>query len=56
VDASAAFGHGAFLVTVQASTLWIEKAPGDDNVPPAGPDFTYKRNGGQLVLVRIPGA
>jgi hypothetical protein len=56
VDASAAFGPGAFLVTVQASTLWLEKAPGDDNVPPAGPDFTYKRNGGQLVLVRIPGA
>ena len=27
-----------------------------DNVAPAGPDFTYKRNGGQLVLVRIPGA
>jgi len=56
VDASAAFGPGAFLVTVQAHTLWVDKAPGDDNVPPAGPDFTYKREGGQLVLVRIPGA
>jgi len=56
VDASAAFGPGAFLVTIQASTLWIEKGPGDDNVAPAGPDFTYKRNGGQLVLVRIPRA
>jgi hypothetical protein len=56
VDASAAFGRGAFLVTVQAGTLWIEKAPGDDNVAPPGPDFTYKRSGGQLVLVRVPGA
>jgi hypothetical protein len=56
VDASAAFGPGAFLVTIQAGTLWVDKAPGDDNVAPAGPDFTYKRSGGQLVLVRIPGA
>jgi hypothetical protein len=55
VDASAAFGPGAFLIDVQAHTLWIEKAPGDDNVAPPGPDFTYKREGGQLLLVRIPG-
>ena len=56
VDASAAFGAGAFLVTIQAGTLWVDKAPGDDNVAPPGPDFTYKRAGGQLVLVRVPGA
>ena len=56
VDASEAFGPGAFLLTVQAGTLWVDKAPGDDNVAPPGPDFTYKRAGGQLVLVRIPGA
>jgi hypothetical protein len=56
VDASSVFGPGAFLVTVQAGTLWVEKAPGDDNVAPAGPDFTYKRSGGQLVLLRIAGA
>jgi len=55
VDASSVFGPGAFLVTIQASTLWVEKAPGDDNFPPAGADFTYKRNGGQLVLLRILG-
>lgn len=54
VDASAAFGPGAFLVTVQAHSLWIAKAPGDDNVGPPGPDFTYKKEGGQLLLVRIP--
>jgi hypothetical protein len=54
VDASAAFGPGAFLVTVQAHTLWVAKAPGDDNVAPAGPDFTFKKEGGQLLLVRVP--
>ena len=54
VDASAAFGPGAFLIDVQAGTLWVEKAPGADNVPPPGPDFTDKRAGGQLLLVRIP--
>ena len=40
---------------MQAHTLWVDKAVGDDNVAPAGPDFTYKREGGQLVLVTIPG-
>ena len=28
--------------------------PGDDNYAPAGPDFTYKREGGQLLLIKIP--
>lgn len=56
VDASAAFGPGAFLVDVQAHSLWVEKADGPDLVAPAGPDFTYKREGGQLLLIRIPGA
>jgi hypothetical protein len=56
VDASAAFGPGAFLIDVQAHTLWVEKAPGADNVPPDGPDFTDKREGGQLLLVRVPNA
>lgn len=55
VDASAAFGSGAFLITVQAHTLWVDSAPGQDNVAPAGVDFTYKREGGQLLLIRIPG-
>ena len=55
VDASAAFGRGAFLINVQAHTLWIEQAPGDDNNGDGQPDFTYKREGGQLMLIRIPG-
>ncbi|HEX9259740.1 MAG TPA: hypothetical protein VF855_09405, partial [Acidimicrobiales bacterium] len=53
VDASAAFGPGAFLLNVQAHSVWVEKAPGDDNNGDGQPDFTYKREGGQLALVRI---
>jgi len=56
VDASAAFGPGAFLINVQAHTLWVEKADGEDNFAPVGPDFTYKREGGQLLLLTIPGS
>ena len=56
VDASAAFGPGAFLINIQAHTLWIEQAPGDDNNGDGLPDFTYKREGGQLLLLRIPWA
>jgi len=55
VDASKAFGPDMFLINVQAHTLWVEKAPGDDNNSDGQPDFTYKREGGQLLLIRIPG-
>jgi hypothetical protein len=56
VDASDAFGPDMFLINVQAHTLWVEKAPGDDNNGDGQPDFTYKREGGQLLLLKIPGA
>ena len=57
VDASAAFGPGAFLIDVQAATLWVDSAPGFDTFIDANsdPDFTFKRAGGQLLLIRIPG-
>ena len=55
LDASAGFGPGAFLINVQAASLWVEKAPGDDNNGDGQPDFTYKRSGGQLLLLKIPG-
>lgn len=55
VDASAAFGPGAFLIAVQAHTLWVDKADGEDNDGNGLPDFFYKREGGQLLLIRIPG-
>ena len=56
VDASKAFGPEMFLLNVQAHSLWVEKAPGEDFNGDGQPDFTYKREGGQLVLLRIPGA
>jgi hypothetical protein len=57
VDASAAFGPGSYLIDVQAHTLWVQKAPGEDTFIDANsdPDFTYKREGGQLLLLKIPG-
>jgi hypothetical protein len=48
VDASSVFGPGAFLVDVQAGTLVI-----DEEVRGT---LTYQRDGGQLGLLRIPGA
>jgi hypothetical protein len=58
VDASDAFGRGAFLIDVQAHTLWVEGRAGDDTFidTDSVPDFSYKREGGQLLLLRIPGA
>lgn len=51
IDVSSIFGEGAFLVTIQAHSLWIEKADGPDQLPPAGKDYTFKREGGQLALI-----
>jgi hypothetical protein len=56
VDVSKWFGNGWFLVDVQAHTLWVDIADGPDVIAGGGPDWTYKREGGQLLLVRIPGA
>jgi Bacterial protein of unknown function (DUF839) len=50
IDASSVFGPGAYLTTIQAHSLWLEKADGPDLASPAGPDYTFKREGGQLVL------
>ena len=58
IDVSSVFGPDKFLITVQASSLFVDvdtqSAP--DNLAPAGADWTYKRVGGQLLLVTIPGA
>ena len=56
VDASDALGPDMFLLNIQAHTLWVEKAPGDDNNGDGQLDFTYKREGGQMALLHIPGA
>ena len=57
VDVSEWFGPGMFLVTVQAHTLFVETAPGlDVSDPPDGTaDILNKREGGQLLLVHVPG-
>jgi hypothetical protein len=51
VDASQYFGHGAFLINVQAHNVFVETAP-----LPGNPTITQKREGGQLLLIRIDGA
>ncbi|MEO7229840.1 MAG: hypothetical protein ABIZ30_04520, partial [Candidatus Limnocylindrales bacterium] len=57
IDASSIFGPGKFLVVVQAHTLWVEldttSAP--DNFVDGFSDWTLKREGGQLLLITIPG-
>jgi hypothetical protein len=55
VDVSKYFGAGTFLVTVQAHTLFVETAPGIDVTGDANPDILNKREGGQLLLVQVPG-
>lgn len=50
IDASAAFGPGAFLVDVQAHGYEIATAPSPF------PGITYMREAGQLLLFREPGA
>ena len=49
VDASAVFGPGSFLTNVQAHTIFVETEA-------LSPSLTAKREAGQLLLVRIPGA
>ena len=51
VDASRYFGEGAFLINVQAHSIFVDTAP-----LPSNPTITQKREGGQLLLIRIEGA
>jgi hypothetical protein len=52
VDASEYFGNGAFLINIQGHNVFVETNPNPVN--PAG--LTQKREGGQLLLIRIDGA
>lgn len=49
VDASAVFGEGAWLVDVQAHDVFVEE---DTTTVPG---VTLKQEGGQLLLLRLPG-
>ncbi len=62
VDASAAFGPGAFFLTIQAHSYWVQKQEGPDQLgaggtPPGGngADYWFKKEGGQLILLKMPG-
>ena len=56
VDASAAFGAGTFLLTIQAHSYWVAKAAGPDVLNPGnGQDYVLKKEGGQLILLTLPG-
>lgn len=46
-DASDAFGDGAWLVTIQAHNVFVDQETVGS--------VTFKREGGQLLLVRLPG-
>jgi hypothetical protein len=55
VDASAMFGRGSFLVAVQAHTVFVDTNiitdPTDSNKT-----ILQKREGGQLLILKVPGA
>jgi hypothetical protein len=48
VDASSAFGPGAFLVSIQAHTIFVQQEQRGL--------LTFKREAGQLLVLRLPGA
>ncbi len=50
VDASSAFGPGAWLVDVQAHNVFV------DQDTTTVPGLTLKREGGQLILLKLPGS
>ena len=50
VDASSAFGPGTWLVDVQAHNVFV------DEDTTSVPGVTLKREGGQLLLLRLPGS
>jgi hypothetical protein len=55
IDVSDFFGPGTFLVTVQAHTLFVETGPGLDVTGDGAADILNKREGGQLLLLHVPG-
>ena len=55
-DASAVFGPGTWFLDVQAHTLFVESEVRTVTVGPASGPITFKREGGQLLLLTIPGS
>lgn len=57
VDVSSVFGPNKFMIAVQAHSLFVDQdaTSAPDNLAPTGADWTFKREGGQLLLVELPG-
>lgn len=60
VDASATFGPGTWLLNVQAHSVYIESETrtviDTTRNPPLSVDLLFKREGGQLLLLTVPGS
>ena len=56
VDVSAVFGPGTWLVNVQAHSLFVETEVRTVTVGSASGPILFKREGGQLLLLTIPGS
>ena len=56
VDVSAVFGPGTWLLDVQAHSLFVETEVRTVTVGTASGPITFKREGGQLLLLTIPGS
>lgn len=56
VNASGIFGPGAWLLDVQAHTLFVDTQVRTVTVGSASGPITFKREGGQLILLNIPGS
>ena len=60
VDASSIFGPGSWLVTVQAHSIFVESeyrtVTDTTRNPPATGQLLFKREGGQLLLLKVPGS
>lgn len=56
VDVSEAFGPGTWLLNVQAHSLYVESEVRTVTAGSASGLITFKREGGQLLLLTIPGS
>ena len=58
VDVSAVYGPNKFMIAVQAHSLYVDQDQLNAPDGPDGgtaPDWTFKREGGQLLMVTLPG-
>jgi hypothetical protein len=56
LDVSAVFGPGTWLINIQAHTLFVETETRTVTVGAASGPVLFKREGGQLLLLTVPGS